>query len=368
MAPSNEAAFLNAKFTPLKIGPSTYTSPREDELVIKNVAVAINPYDYICQEAANLAVSWVKLPFILGTDVAGEVVEVGKSITRFKVGERVVAYALALDKRVNRACEGGFQTFTVARQHMTCPVPANMTYETACVLPLGISTAACALFQKDYLALPLPSISPTPSGKALLVWGGSTSVGCNAIQLAKAAGYDVIATASPKNNEYLKKLGADEVFDYKSATVVADIASAFKGREAAGAISLGRGSVQKCIDVLGKCKGNKFVAQATMDTSAFPKGALDFPPFVLSMVGLVVSTGIRSTIKGVSTKMINGSDLAFNEVGKAVFEDFLPAVLEAGKFIPAPEPQIVGQGLGHIQEAMDMSKKGVSAKKLVVKL
>jgi NADPH:quinone reductase-like Zn-dependent oxidoreductase len=105
----------------------------------------------------------------LGTDVAGEIVEVEREATRFKVGDRVVAHAVGLDKTVNQTSEGRFQEYTVLRQHMTTEIPPSMPYETACVMPLALSTAACALFQKDYLALPFPTISPTPSGKTLLV-------------------------------------------------------------------------------------------------------------------------------------------------------------------------------------------------------
>lgn len=66
--------------------------------------------------------------------------------------------------------------------------------------------------------------------------------------------------------------------------------------------------------------------------------------------------------------MVNGNDLVANEVGKAVYEDFLPEALEQRSFVPAPEPQIVGRGLEHVQEAIDLIAKGVSAKKLVVLL
>jgi NADPH:quinone reductase-like Zn-dependent oxidoreductase len=71
-----------------------------------------------------------------------------------------------------------------------------------------MSTAACGLFQEDHLALQRSSALPKPTSKTLLVWGGSTSVGSNAIQLAVAAGYEVFTTASPKNFDYVKKLGA----------------------------------------------------------------------------------------------------------------------------------------------------------------
>lgn len=368
MAPTNNAAFLQAKGTPLKIKPSKYTSPGKYEVVIRNAAVAINPYDWIIQEANNLVVPWVKLPVILGTDVAGEVVEVGQGVTRFKVGDRVVAFALGLAKEVNKISEGGFQEYTVVRSDTTTILPDSMSFETASVMPLGLSTAACALFQKDFLALPHPTTTPEPTGKTVLIWGGSTSVGCNAIQLAVAAGCEVITTASPKNHNYLKSLGASKIFDYKSKTVVSDIITAFENRIAAGAISIGSGSYLKCIEILGAVKGNKFVAQATLDLPPFPKGLFDFPPFLFAFMSATIKGKVQTAINGVKAKMINGSDLGQSEVGAAIFKDYLPKALADQKFIPAPEPQIVGKGLEHVQEAMDMNKRGVSAKKLVVTL
>jgi NADPH:quinone reductase-like Zn-dependent oxidoreductase len=193
-------------------------------------------------------------------------------------------------------------------------------------------------------------------------------VGRNAIQLAKAAGYEVIATASPKNHNYLKSLGAAEVFDYRSSTAVPDIIRAFRNRSAAGAVSIGTGSFKACVDILGACEGKKFVAQATLDTPPFPKGALDFPSFIFGALTTVISGNIKCRAKGVKAKMINGSNLVANEVGKAIYEDFLPKALEQHKFRPAPEPEVVGKGLQYVQKAMDMCKEGVSAKKLVVML
>ena len=78
---NNNAAFLTTKALSLRIQQSTYTPPGENQIVVKNAAVAINPYDYMIQDAPSLVVSWVKLPHILGTDVAGEIVEVGKGVT-----------------------------------------------------------------------------------------------------------------------------------------------------------------------------------------------------------------------------------------------------------------------------------------------
>ena len=71
---------------------------------------------------------------------------------------------------------------------------------------------------------------------------------------------------------------------------------------------------------------------------------------------------------GVESKFILGSGLADNEVGAAVYADYLPKALAEGKFIAAPEPLVVGKGLESIQKAFEVQMKGVSAKKVVVSL
>ena len=91
------------------------------------------------------------------------------------------------------------------------------------------------------------------------MWGGSTSVGSNAIQLAAAAGYEVITTASPRNFDYVKSLGAAQVFDYNSPSVMPDIIAAFAGRTLAGAIAFGTTSAASCIRIAGACQNGKQV-------------------------------------------------------------------------------------------------------------
>ncbi|KAI9759944.1 MAG: hypothetical protein M4579_001977 [Chaenotheca gracillima] len=367
--PSNEAAWLmGAKQHPFQVASAPYTSPAKNQIVIKNGAVATNPLDFIKQDTGNLMFSWMKYPFTMGSDTAGEVVEVGPGVTRFKVGDRVVGHAVGMDDHYNTSAQGAFQTYTVLLAQMTSPIPDAMSYEAACVMPLGLSTAACSLFQKDQLAMQLPSVSPSPTGKTLLVWGGSTSVGCNAIQLAISAGYEVIATSSPRNFAYLKKLGASQVFDYNSPTVVKDVTNAFKGRPTAGAISIGPGGADACVDVLGTCTGNRFLSMATYPLpSPFPTRFV-VPQIAFAFVTWSVKNWIRTSIRHVSYKFIFGTTLIDNGIGKAIYEDFLPEALAKGTFVPSPEPQVVGKGLENIQAALDLHKKGVSAKKVVVTL
>lgn len=369
----NAAAWLPAKHAKLEVRPAPYPKPRGEEIIVRNYAVAINPVDRLKQLMGNLIFPWIKYPCVLGSDVAGEVVEVGKSVTRFSVGDRVLGHALGMSKARNSASAGAFQAYTVLVEHMAAPIPEFLFYENAAVLPLAISTAACGLFQKDYLALQHPSASPRRTGKTLLVWGGSTSVGSNAIQLAVAAGYEVFTSASPRNFNYVKQLGASEAFDYRDKSVVRKLIKAFELRTIAGAIAIGERSAEPCLAIVSACEGDKFVATASAPVSfdALPEGggmSLKLFGLILRLVRSNALMAIKARIQGVRTKFIFGDSLADNEVGKLIYVDFLPKALAEGRYVAAPEPSVIGKGLNAIQTAFSAQKRGVSAKKIVVAL
>jgi NADPH:quinone reductase-like Zn-dependent oxidoreductase len=370
--PANTAAWLRSRRGGFEVGPAPYTAPREHEITVKNHAVAVNPLDWGIQLAGNFLYRWIRYPAVLGTDLAGEVVEVGPAVTRFKPGDRVLGHAVGVERDHNNPAEGAFQEYTVLQANMAAPIPASMPYENAAVLPLALSTAACALFEKDCLGLVHPSLSPRPTGETVLVWGGSTSVGSNAIQLAAAAGYEVITTCSPGNFGYVKRLGASQAFDYHSGTVAREIVAALKGRKLAGAFAIGAGSHESCAEILGACDGAKVLVFA-----AAPGASLDdlFRQRPSSMrlfrafAGVGLSTAAlmwRCRRPGIRAKMVNGATLRADEVSTAVYEDFLPAALAAGTYQAAPEPRVAGHGLRHIQAALDAQMKGVSAAKIVV--
>ena len=240
-------------------------------------------------------------------------------------------------------------------------------------MPLALSTAASGLFEQDCLALERPSATPGANGKTLLIWGGSTSVGSNAIQLAAAAGYDVITTASRRNFAYVTKLGARQAFDYNSKSVVADIVKALRGRKLAGALAIGQGSASQCIAILGACEGNRFVAMAnppaSFDHVPAGKGRLRrLAPTLARVILGGMGLAIQARRNGVRTKMIWGSALLNTDVGPMIYEAFLPSALAEGRFVASPEPIVVGHGLGAIPEALDRQLAGVSARKLVVTL
>ena len=345
--PSNLAAWLTAaKARPLKVEPAPYSPPGPNEVVVKNGAVAVNPVDWGIQALAFRPLDY---PTVLGSDVAGEVVEVGSCCSRLKIGDRVLGMALGLSSE--RTQEGAFQIYTILLEDMTTGIPDGLPFEKAATLPLAVYTSTAALFQKDYLGLELPSTKPKAKGKTIVIWGGSSSVGSNAIQLAVAAGYEVFTTASPKNFDYVKKLGASQVFDYKDETVVNQLVDALKGKSMPGIVdAIGEqatigfhGALQRCIEVASETDAVKFVATAQYVPENLSSG-------------------------DVNVKFISGMNLKNNGIGKAVFADFLPKALAKGSFRAAPEPEVVGHGLENIQGGIDAWKNGVSAKKIVVSL
>ncbi len=369
--PDNSAAWLTAPHAQLEVADAPYTRPDDDQIVVRAHAVAVNPQDWITQVAANLTYRWLTYPTVLGSDVAGEVVEVGKDVTRFAVGDRVIGQAVGTDKDSNRASEGAFQRYAVILERLASPIPDSLSYEGASVLPLALSTASCALFQQDYLGLHHPSADPAPTGETVLVWGGSTSAGSNAIQLAVAAGYDVITTASPRNFSFVKELGASEAFDYNSPTVIPDIISAFADRRLAGAIAFGTTAAPACVKIVASCEGNRFVAIATppvsFDGLARENGRRrETARTVRRLISSNVALQLRSRPRGVRIKYIWGTSLKHNEVSHAIYRDFLPAALAEGRYRAAPAPRVIGDGLEYLQRALDTQREGVSAEKVVI--
>ena len=367
----NEAVWLTSKRGKLRLGAAPYPVAAADEIVVRNRAVAVNPVDRLLPLMGDFIAPWLTYPFVPGSDVAGEVVAVGEKVSRFRVGDRVVGHAAALEKSRNRAAEGAFQRYTVLLEHMASPIPASLAYTDAVVLPLGLSTAACALFQPDHLALRPPTSGGGPVDGTVLVWGGSTSVGCNAIQLASAAGYRVVATASPRNFAYLQSLGAERVVDYRSPSVVKDLIRTLGGERFAGAVAIGAGSAKACVSIAGACRGDRVVSMVSPSVSfdAVPAGssrALWLAPVIARMLAANAALALDARLHNVRTKSVWGGALVDNPVGPMIYVDYLPQALADGRHVAAPPALIVGEGLATIPAALERLKAGVSAQKLVV--
>ena len=109
MAPNNQAAWIpDKKVVPFTIGDPPHTPPGPGQVVVKNTAVAINPFDWVLQFIGPALAGYINYPFIFGTDIAGEVVEVGPDVEQFQVGDRVFGSATAIAKEVNPLSRGRF--------------------------------------------------------------------------------------------------------------------------------------------------------------------------------------------------------------------------------------------------------------------
>lgn len=265
---SNKAACQKTyKSRPFAIESAPMPSPKPHQTVIKTRAIGINPADAAVQNA-GLVYSADAHPVILGFDVAGEVHAIGDDVTRFKVGDRACGFSIdmgSLGEVESKMAHGAFQLYCVANEELAARVPENVEFSEAAVFPSCLSTAAWAMFTKDAMALDLPPTDgiADSNGKVVIVWGGSSVVGSCAIQMARLAGYTVIATSSELNFEHCRSLGAEAVFDYKSPSVVEHIVAACKakGKECAGAFVAyyNDNSTVTCSQIVNQLGGSKIV-------------------------------------------------------------------------------------------------------------
>ncbi|KAJ5201031.1 hypothetical protein N7449_005834 [Penicillium cf. viridicatum] len=341
MAKNRAAWILSPRSKPFSIAEAPTYKPKAKEVLIKNYAVSVNPIDWKNQENGAYQ---SKYPFILGRNVAGTVEDVGEGVTKFHKGQRVMAHLHS--PKTGEYANSAFQLYPIAFESLTAAIPASLSFEQASVLPLSISTAAAGLFLPEYLGLPLPLSKSKTESQTLLVWGGASSVGMTAIQLAAASGLKVVATASTSNHDIVQSLGASAVYDYKSSSVVEDI--------------------------LGKLKQSKVVA--IYDAIGEERS---FEPLRAIVKHLHGSTKIATVLpcnnptKDFSPKFITSYGIVYppNEnIGERIWGDFVPNALASGRLLAKPDPVIVGHALEDIQTGLDLQKAGVSAKKLVITL
>ena len=171
--------------------------PKDDQLLIRVIAAGVNPVDGMIRSGMFDKEGNRAFPIILGGDIAGVVEKIGSKIAKFKAGDPVFAY-VSLDNN------GGYAQYALTTERETAPKPKSITYVQAAAVPIVALTAWQALMDSAQL-------SP---GQTVLIHGGSGGVGSFAIQIAKARGAKVIATASTANQDLLKELGADVAIDY----------------------------------------------------------------------------------------------------------------------------------------------------------
>ncbi|KAI0247524.1 zinc-binding oxidoreductase ToxD [Lactifluus subvellereus] len=224
MAPTQQRAAVVTE-NGVTLGLADVAKPGPRQILVKVAAAAQNPTD--CREltpgylgkSLGRALKAAKYGGIVGCDFAGTVEELGPDVPEGvrTVGERIAGVIVSAN--------GTFSEYLVADAELgTVPIPDSWSFEEAAQLGVAPLTALQCLHE----SLGLPSPFETRSGprRSVLIWGGASSVGQYAIQFAKLGGFHVITTASPKNFDLVRGLGADEVFDYRDENVVEKIRAA----------------------------------------------------------------------------------------------------------------------------------------------
>ncbi|KAI0175366.1 chaperonin 10-like protein [Pestalotiopsis sp. NC0098] len=345
----NRSAILpHLKAHPMTITTSALPTPVGSEVLIRVRAVAINPADWAVQ-TLGVVVKPEFYPYVNGCDVSGEVVSVGPTQQRFRVGDRVTALATAFRSGDTRC--GAFQEYMIGTEPFMAKIPDHVEFREAAVLPLCLSTSSAMLFSSELMGFNLPRAGVPVNSKAevVLVWGGSSSIGCNAIQALKAAGYIVAATASESNHTLLRDMGVDYVFDHRSEGVVDSIVKAL---ESAGKLAgvynaiITEDTTRACAEIASRVDGRKQVGTVLAPGMPTPQ---DLPEDVRILVDTV-------------------GQMNQPELGKSIWAEWLSGALKDGSMKCRPYPEVCGAGLEKIQVAVDAIRNGVSGKKLVVEL
>lgn len=171
---------------------------KPDQMLVKVHASSVNPVEWKMRKGMLKLLTGSKFPIVLGFDVSGKVVEVGKQVTRFQSGDLIYS-------RMDQLTGGAYAQYAAVSEKAAALKPTNMSHEEAAALPLAGMTALQAIRDEGEFK----------AGQKVLINGASGGVGTYAVQIAKVLGAsEVIGVCSGKNRELVKSLGADSVIDY----------------------------------------------------------------------------------------------------------------------------------------------------------
>jgi NADPH:quinone reductase-like Zn-dependent oxidoreductase len=178
----------------------------ENDVLIQVKAAAINPIDIKIRTGIMKKIRPVQMPFIPGGEASGIIIEIGSEVSKFKVGDEVIALTKT----------SAYAQYVTVNENAVLLKPQSLSFEEAASISVNIGTAQSVLFTEGKLE----------KGQKVLIQGGGGAAGGAMVQMAKAAGAYIIATASGNGVALAKSLGADEVIDYKLydvSTIATDV-------------------------------------------------------------------------------------------------------------------------------------------------
>src|SRR5213596_1078174 len=188
----------------LKLEEMPRPEPNADEALVRVIASGVNPADPLTLSGKYAKEFGTHLPLIPGYDIAGVVEKTDANVTRLKVGDAVYGYP---------TFGGGWADYVTVKEWEVDAKPKSLNFVESAAVPMGALTAWQSLVD----------VAKLQPGQTVLIHGGSGGVGSLAVQIAKARGARVIATASTANQDLLKQLGADVAVDY-TTTKFEDVA------------------------------------------------------------------------------------------------------------------------------------------------
>lgn len=337
----------------------TIPQPKDDEVLIKVTAAAINPVDW---KIRDWGIFVDEFPAIVGSDAAGVIVKAGSSVQNVKEGDRVTFQGI-----IKTPDSSTFQQYVVMPAELVGLLPESISDEQGAGVCLASMAVVAAFYHEDGV-----DIKPHPweeggdkagEGKSIVIVGGSSSVGQYAIQLAKLSGFSNIVTASSaSHHDHLKKLGAHNVLDRNSAKPAdyADACKAYPLGTALDSISTAETGVL-AVEILAAANPNGVPSSAGVQQSTVIH-LLDVKDEMKEAAQKVGNANIRLTnVWGVgSAPHLRSTAAAFM---KALGGP--DGYLAKGQMTPN-RPIVVKGGLASLDEALKKNKDGVSGEKVVI--
>jgi len=332
-----KALFIESKQGPWKIDQRPIPKPGKGEVLVKIQAAALNPVDWRIKSGGFFVDNF---PAVIGLDSSGEIEEIGEGVANLKKGDRVLNQGWFREND-----KSAFQQYTICPAEIVAKIPAHLSFTEAASIPLGLATAVVGFFNP----VNETGIGLTPfwaadgktkyANKPIVVFGGSSSVGQYAIQVARLSGFSpIITTSSNKHTDFLKSIGATVVLD--RSLPAASLTNSLKA--------------VKDIDVV-------YDAISSAETQAI---ALDITgPNAKILLTLPKSEKLDFGERTVVNTF--GNVHAQRKLGIQLYS-VLPGLLESGDIKPN-RVEVLKGGLGAIPAGLERMEKGeVSGVKLVV--
>ena len=206
------ALVLNRYNGPLELSEVPRPKPSAGQVLVRVAASGLNPLDTKIR-SGNAEHAKHPLPLVLGIDLAGVVEEIGPAVTRFKVSDEVFGMPGGVG-----GIQGSLAQYAAVDADLLALKPSNLTMDEAASLPLAFVTSYSGIVDRAHLK----------SGQTVLVHGGAGGVGHVAVQLARAIGALVWATASERDHDVVSLLGATPI-DYRTQSVEQYVQSSTQG-------------------------------------------------------------------------------------------------------------------------------------------